>query len=68
MEPAIAANLEERCGAALAEERRKWMKKRLQLESEAAAALQSESATLQSEDVSAKRGECIGGELGGGGD
>ena len=59
VEPAIAANLEERCGAALAEERRKWMKKRLQLESEAAAALQSESATLQSEDVSAKRGSVL---------
>ena len=38
VEPAVAANLEERCGASLAEERRKWMKKRLQLESEAAAA------------------------------
>ena len=41
---AAAATLEERFAAALADERKKYMKKRLQLEAEAAAALPAEEA------------------------
>ena len=48
--PAIAATMDERHAAALAEERKKVMKKRLQLEAETCAALQAEAGRAASVD------------------
>ena len=51
VEQAIAATLEERFAAALATERKEWMKKRLQLEAEAASALTREATGRATNDA-----------------